>query len=57
MQHKNVWTSTADNEKFVQTKLKRKSDDKDCVNENLALNNVLENERKKDQSYYYIRFF
>jgi len=24
MQHKNIWTSTADNEKFAQTQLKRK---------------------------------
>jgi len=49
MQHKNVWTLTADNEKFVQTKLKRKSDGKDCVNENLDLNNELEMKEKNSK--------
>jgi len=49
MQHKNVWKSTAENEKFVQTKLKRKSDSKDCDDENLELNNELEMKVKKSK--------
>lgn len=43
MQHKNIWTSH--NEKFVQTKLKRKTDD--CVNENLHSNHEFEMKEKK----------
>ncbi|CAI6372627.1 unnamed protein product [Macrosiphum euphorbiae] len=43
MQHKNIWTSQ--NEKFVQTKLKRKTDD--CINENFHSNHKLEINEKK----------
>jgi len=43
MQHKNIWTSQ--DEKFVQTKLKRKTDD--CVNENFHSNHELEMKEKK----------
>jgi len=43
MQHKNVWTlSLQIMNKFVQTKLEKKSDSKECVNDNLDLNNELE---------------
>lgn len=49
MQHKNVWTSTADSEKFVQTQLKRKSDSKECANENLDLSKELVMKEKKSK--------
>lgn len=46
MQHKNIWTSKED-DKFIQTKLKRKSDGKDCDDQNL--NNELEMKEKKSK--------
>lgn len=50
MQHKNIWTSKED-DKFIQTKLKRKSDGKDCDDQNL--NNELEMKEKSPKLLLY----
>jgi hypothetical protein len=44
-----VWTSNADNDKFVQNQFKRKSVSKDCVNENLDSSNELAMKEKKSK--------